>query len=271
MGFGMSNTLPWVVIAESIKDKCYGLCDTLQAVVQLWLSFHFVLSGNPATLSGVEPSVGAQDSKEDPGPQMGLVLGGGLPSIPADLLQRIRKKQYVELTEFLPERIQESFLFPDGKKRKLQPIDKFLDWVLAFCTFSQALAASSPHLAADLLTFVGTVARLARDHPGSAWASYEQAARAKAVANPEFHWNKLDQELWALATVKGFHGHTHDPTPHPASFKAKRSRVEACFKWNEGNCTFRACKYSHVCSHCLSHQHKVGSCPTAPTKVKKTN
>ena len=93
----------------------------------------------------------AQVPKEDPGPQMGLVLGGGLPSIPADLLQRIQKKQYVELMEFLPERIQESFLFPDGKKRKLQPIDKFLDWVLAFCTYSQALAASSPHLAADLL------------------------------------------------------------------------------------------------------------------------
>ena len=26
MGFGMSNTSPWVVIAELIKVKCYGLC-----------------------------------------------------------------------------------------------------------------------------------------------------------------------------------------------------------------------------------------------------
>ena len=96
------------------------MLDTLQAVVhdQLWLSFYFVVSGNPATLSGVEPSVGAQVPKEEPGPQMGLVLGGGLPFIPADLLQRIRKKQYKGLTEFLPERIQDSFSLSRWEKEK---------------------------------------------------------------------------------------------------------------------------------------------------------
>ena len=146
---------------------------------QCWLFFFCIVQANAATLSGLEPSlqspvVGKQGEIE--GPKMGLVLGGGLPSIPVDLL-RVQKGQYVELTEFLPERIQESFPFSEGKKKKLQPIDKFLDWVLAFCTYSQALASgsSSPILACDL-TFVVTVARLARDHPGSAWASYEHAA-----------------------------------------------------------------------------------------------
>ena len=62
--------------------------------------FLFAVSGNPATLSGLEPSVGAQDSKKEaPGPQMGLVLGCWLPSILADLLQQIRKKQNVELMD----------------------------------------------------------------------------------------------------------------------------------------------------------------------------
>jgi hypothetical protein len=157
-------------------------------------------------------------------------------------------------------------------RRFKSPIAKFLDWVLAFFTYSQALASgsSSPTLACDLLTFVGTVARLARDHPGSAWASYEHAARAKAVANPHFQWKKLDQELWALATVRGSAG----PSSYPhqgggRSGKRARNDINACFKWNDGTCNFKICKYSHVCSSCFTPHHKVGSCPSAP-KAKKT-
>ena len=60
---------------------------------------------------------------------------------------------------------------------------------------------SNPDTAVDLLMFLGTVARLARDHPGTAWATYEQAFNAKVTANPSTRWNCLDQEIWALATV----------------------------------------------------------------------
>ena len=74
--------------------------------------------------------------------------------------------------------------------------------MLAFCTYGQALLTQKPEIGGDLLTFVGTVARLARDHPGPAWAAYEQMFRGKAVADPTTRWNKLDQEVWALSTVK---------------------------------------------------------------------
>jgi hypothetical protein len=78
---------------------------------QCWLFFFCIVPANAATLSGLEPSlqspvVGKQGEIE--GPKMGLVLGGGLPSIPVDLLQRVQKGQYVELPEFLLEKIQES-------------------------------------------------------------------------------------------------------------------------------------------------------------------
>ena len=96
-------------------------------------------------------------------PIAGLVLGGGLPAIPSDILKRIQSKSYVELSELLPERIRESFLYPDGKKKKAPAIDKFVDWVLAFCTYSQALLSVNSSIGGELLIFVGTAARLARD------------------------------------------------------------------------------------------------------------
>ena len=142
---------------------------------------------NEATLSGVEPAsavladlgASAPESKESVTskcdglkPAQGLVMGGGLPTIPAEILSRIHKNSYMELSKLLPEKIQESFLYPDGRKKKVAVIDKFVDWVLAFCTYGQALLARKPDIGGDLLTFVGTVARLARDHPGGCRSIY---------------------------------------------------------------------------------------------------
>ena len=67
---------------------------------------------NVATLSGLEP-VASLLRNEDGGTDLGqlsvakeksgLVLGGGLPAIPADIMARIRDNHYVELSELLPE------------------------------------------------------------------------------------------------------------------------------------------------------------------------
>ena len=57
----------------------------------------------------------------------GVGAGGGLPAIPTYLLARVKKKAYVELAEFLPEKIEESFLYPEGSKTKVAPIEKFVD------------------------------------------------------------------------------------------------------------------------------------------------
>ena len=47
-------------------------------------------------------------------------------------MQRVAENAYVEISELLLEKIQEASHFPDGKKKKkVQPMDKFDDWVLA--------------------------------------------------------------------------------------------------------------------------------------------
>ena len=196
--------------------------------------------------------------------RLGLVLGGGLPAIPADIMKRVEDNSYVELSELLPEKIQEAFLYPDSKgKKKAQPLDKFVDWVLAFTVYSQALLAKDPTIAGDLIIFIGTVARLARDHPGAAWAIYERNFRANAVADPSTKWSTLNQEVWALSTVsKASMSASSGPgLPQPPS---KRRAQNTCDKWNEGSfCPFKTCRFYHACSTCLSPQHRASSCPGA--------
>ena len=235
------------------------------------VSFLIVLCSdalNEGTLSGIEPSLPAPAPVPSVTPntgttvsKAGLVLGGALPSIPADLLKKVKENSYIELTEFLPERIQDSVLYPDRKKRKVSPISVFQDWVLAFCTFSHGLLSSNPQLAAELLTFIGTVARLARDRPGQAWAAYERAMRAKITADPSISWGHIDQAAWALATVQPTSG-----PPQAAGFKRKAGTY--CLKWNHSQCNYPNCKYTHACASCHNPGHRAPSCPSGPSKAK---
>lgn len=208
-------------------------------------------------VSSVLPQKGA--SGESSKQKLGLVLGGGLPAIPADIVKRVADNSYIELSELLPERIQEASLYPEGKnKKKAQPVEKFDDWVLAFAVYSQALLSKDPSIASDLIIFMGTVARLARDHPGAAWATYERNFRANAVADPSTKWNRLDQEVWALSMV---------PKPPQISSSGfslapSKRRASTCDKWNEGLfCPFRSCRFTHACSNCMSPQHRASACP----------
>ena len=53
-------------------------------------------------------------------------------------MQRVAESVYVELSELLLEMIQEAIHFPDGKKKKkVQPMNKFDDWVLALLCIAQ--------------------------------------------------------------------------------------------------------------------------------------
>lgn len=72
--------------------------------------------------------------------KLGLTLGGGSPAIPVDAIKRIKEKSYIKMSKLLLEEIHKSFLYPEGKsKRKAQPLETFVDWVLALAVYSKAL------------------------------------------------------------------------------------------------------------------------------------
>ena len=91
--------------------------------------------------------------------------------------------------------------------------------MLVFCTYSQALLVQKPELGADLLTFVDTVARLARDHPGTVRAIYKQGIQANVIADLTIRWSKLDQEVWAVSMVKAAQGSGQPQLPQEKTSK----------------------------------------------------
>ena len=124
---------------------------------------------------------------------------------------------------------------------------------MGFCSFSQALLAFNKGVsAADLLTFVGTVNRLAQDHLGSAWISYEHAIRANAVADLSIKWNHLDQEAWALATVSS--GRSSRSVAIP------QKREPAVIDGMRG---FALSIFASLCMCAWCPSHKVAACSTS--------
>lgn len=207
-------------------------------------------------------------SGENSGVKTGLVLGGALPAIPADLLKRVRENSVIDLAEFLPDSIQEAVLYGQDGKRRRTSINNLADWVLAFCTFSQALLAKDPKLGGDLLTYVGTVARMAKDCRGQAWASYDRTVRGKITADPSLKWSNLDQAAWSMAMVPPLPSSSTAPKLLPAGAKRNWPTSSYCFKWNSGNCTYSSCKYTHACTICHNPGHKGLACPSAPEKAR---
>ena len=68
----------------------------------------------------------------------------------------------------------------------------------------------------------------------------QESSPSIAVANPGFPWEKLDQELWAFPAVQ-----SGAASSSAAANKGKHPKsINACFKWNEGTCSFRPCKSS---------------------------
>ena len=171
-----------------------------------------------ALLPSSTPDSGKAPEGPEPRPKAktGLVLEGSLLAIPADLLQKVEEGSYVE-----------------------PPIDKFPKWVMAFCCFGLTLAQTKPNIGPDLLTFIGTVARLTRGHPGQSWATYEQAFRAKMAADPSCCWSELDNQLHTLCLAP--RSQPKWPTPPTST-----GRIP-CNRWNDDRlCPFTKCRYLHA-------------------------
>ena len=190
-------------------------------------------------------------------PTVGFAPGGGLPAIPASLVESIRKGEFIDLRDLLPENVFEAFVNTgdkdkDKQKRKKVPIDSFQDWALAFTAWASTIVATTPTRGLELFQYLGVIGRLARDNPPEVWVHYDKQFRQMAAAAPQAaKWNELNFQFLQWAQQK------ERQVAHSSSVK------EICLRWNEGRyCQFSSCKKDHVCSLC-GRGHRAKSCPSS--------
>ena len=135
--------------------------------------------------------------------------------------------------------------------------------LLFLCTFNQNMPLRWLHMAIPL----------ARDVGGLAWSRYDRTFRQAATVNHQLTWCKCEQDIWLQAACEPPYGAplttvTRSPSAQTTTLPSSRPLVQAdvpqprrlpspepCHLWNNGHCSYIACRYWHVCWHCLAPMH----------------
>ena len=242
-------------------------------------------------------------------PHGGVYVGEGLPPVPVKLAERIRRWDYVDMAELLPE------FWPvakpddtDGRKagqKKPRQITDFSTWLHCFATFTGILGGQFPEAIPELMAYLITISRVSQDFAGLAWVRYDSAFRRQAAITGNRKRSQVNPSLYSLC----FTGRAQEvqrcelclSTAHrvqqcplriegdpelPSRVKAVESVVlslsraclpaptwkpssEVCRSWNANRCRHPRCRYRHVCSSC-GEAHPVVTCPRGQRELPTT-
>ena len=140
----------------------------------------------------------------------GVYVGDGLPPFPAKLAAKIRRGEFVEMGELLPEfwsappppppppRDEDSDSKRDNKVRHSRKVTDIFTWLQCFCSFVGVRAQPNPELVPELMAYMTTIVRVSQDYPGLAWVQYDAAFRRQAALTGDTRWSTINPTLYTV-------------------------------------------------------------------------
>ena len=128
----------------------------------------------------------------------------GFASVPSRLVKRIMSKEYIDMTEMLPETwrlemLAASGCCPHAKRPRRGMITDILVWADCYASMAAILSSAYPEKAPHLLAHFRTVVRAARNFEGVAWATYDAVCRRQAANRGSLDWGAIDNTLYSEA------------------------------------------------------------------------
>ena len=172
----------------------------------------------------------------------GVYVGEGLPPVPLKLADRIRRHEFIDMAEMLPEfwpmAKSEEGEPKKGGPRKLKQITEFHTWLQCFAVYCSVLGSHDPACVPELMAYLITIARVSQDYTGLAWVRYDAAFRRQAAITGNRKWSQINPSLYSIC------------------FTGRAQEIKRC-------------------ELCLSTAHPVNQCPLQaeadpelPTRVK---
>ena len=267
--------------AVTLPTKALGVIGAGLSVSESFLS-----------MLAADTSRGAQDR---------IFIGDGLPTVPKRVYNRMVAWEFVDLAELRPQGAfevlqqesdqQKLLVLPahgfQVSKAKRKPIKELNTWIQCFAVYIGVMAGKHPSAVPEMLAYMLTIMKAAREYEDPTWILYDLAYRDKAAATKNRTWSQIDVGLYnqiftgrarQLKLCKHCNSTSHATDEYteasrktPAeenaggSRPAKVTKSDVCFLFNKGRCTFQMCKFRHMCSIC-SGRHAAISCPR---KVEK--
>ena len=217
------------------------------------------------------------------------MIAKGIPPIPAKVVERIQKWEFVDLASLLSnDQIPDDVLamVPSGQLLLVPPSDRqpkrkrtisdIHSWVQAFSIYAAVLSAAdstSKKETVGLFAHMVTVLQLAKDLGGNQWMQYDKVYREWATAKEIKVWGELNLSIFGRCLAS-----QHRYQPPTVEKKVSRpgetrstpySRSQGCHLWNfEGKCTRSQCRFLHSCYFCGGN-HRADNCPSSPGQNTK--
>ena len=136
----------------------------------------------------------------------GVYVGDGIPPVPEKIAAKIRKGEFVEMGELLPE-----FWSPreDGdsgretKARRSRKVTDIFTWLQCFGVYVSVRTLSvrtlsAPSLIPELMAYMSTIVRVSQDFSGLAWVRYDAAFRRQAALTRNDRWSVINSTLYTM-------------------------------------------------------------------------
>ena len=162
------------------------------------------LASEPDTeaLGSAESRTGSK-STGTPKLPSGVFMGDGLSPVPAKLVAKIQRGEFVDMGELLPEfnvgsREEDGASRTDVRPRRSRSVTDILSWLQCYGTYVSVLAPSQPELIPELMAYMSLIIRVSQDYSGLAWVRYDAAFRRQAALTGNKRWSVVNSSLFAI-------------------------------------------------------------------------
>ena len=136
-------------------------------------------------------------------PAAGAYVGDGMPPVPAKLAAKVRRWEFVEMGELLPEFWvgQPRELEREasrGRTRQARQVTDVFTWVQCFGTYVAVVAPVEPLAVPELMAYMGTIVRVSQDYDGLGWVRYDSAFRRQAALSGNKKWSVINGTLFTM-------------------------------------------------------------------------
>lgn len=239
-------------------------------------------------------AVPKEGNKDESPAETQFSLSKALPVVPAKLVRKILKGEYVDMAELLKDNMEverrrlggDASAAPFPSRASRREVPDLLSWVQCFSLYAGVVTSRYPEKIKELLAYQATIVAEARRCGGRGWLLYDTAFRQNITSLEETDFSHLEQSIYATTFLAYSTGKTKScpdcmmsdhsreecalhpnrawpvvqmREPDKEGARRKRGRVGPCYAWNEGKCTYSQCRYEHVCSRCYG-EHKKFRC-----------
>ena len=131
---------------------------------------------------------------------------GGPPPVPTKLTAKIKRGEFIEMAELLPEfwsSIREDdHSKQEAKSWRARSVQDMLTWLQCYSLYVRVIGPQHPSRIPELMAYQANIVRASQDYTGLAWVRYDSAFRRQAALTGLTWWSAINPTLYTLYFVR---------------------------------------------------------------------